>query len=65
MPETWPHWALEARWRTGRRVGRCIHAMVGPDPSESDVLIGVFDSPELSERIVALHNQALGYDGKE
>lgn len=46
-------------WRQGRRVGRCIHMMVGPEPSENDMLIGVFDSPEISEHIVALHNAAL------
>jgi hypothetical protein len=43
-------------WRQGRRVGRCIHMMVGVEASENDVLIGVFDTPELAAHIVALHN---------
>lgn len=46
-------------WRQGRRVGRCIHAMTAPVPSEEDVLIGVMDSPHLSQHIVEIHNAAL------
>lgn len=52
------------QWRQGRRVGRCIHAMVHLEPSEDDVLIGVFDSPEISAHIVALHNRALDAEGQ-
>lgn len=50
---------LAHEWRQGRRVGRCIHMMVGADPSENDVLIAVTDDPALSAHIVALHNSAL------
>lgn len=50
---------LTSQWRQGRRVGRCIHMMVGAEASEDDVLIGVFDDPALSAHIVALHNSAL------
>lgn len=58
MSEQYADDVLAAEWRQGRRVGRCIHMMVSPEPSEQDVLIGVFDSPELSAHIVALHNAA-------
>lgn len=57
-PEHSAEYVLAARWRVGRRVGRCIHMMVGTEPSEQDVLIGVFDTPEMSKHIVDLHNAA-------
>lgn len=53
-----PATILTHEWRQGRRVGRCIHMMVGANPSEEDILIGVFDDPALAEHIVALHNSA-------
>jgi hypothetical protein len=54
-----PATILAHEWRTGRRVGRCIHMMVGAEPSEEDVLIAVTDDPALSRHIVELHNSAL------
>jgi hypothetical protein len=54
---------LTSEWRQGRRVGRCIHMMVGTEPSEEDILIGVFDEPALAEHIVALHNARIDGDG--
>jgi hypothetical protein len=60
MPEyLFPPTILAHEWRQGRWVGRCIHMMVGDEPSEEDILIGVFDDPALAEHIVALHNSAL------
>lgn len=50
----------EAPWRPGRKVGRTIYAMVGPYPSDDDVLIGVMDTPELAEYAVDAHNFFLG-----
>lgn len=59
MADTDNPWAfLGKQWRVGRRVGRCIHMMVGTESSEDDILIGVFDTPELSRHIVGLHNHA-------
>lgn len=64
MPEyLFPATILAHEWRQGRRVGRCIHMMVGAEPSEDDVLIAVTDDPVLSAHIVALHNSAL-IDGR-
>jgi hypothetical protein len=43
-------------WRTGRKVGRTIYAQQGPEPSDSDPLIGVMDTPELAALAVAARN---------
>ncbi len=43
-------------WRTGRKVGRTIYAMVGRVPHDNDVLIGVMDTPELAREAVEGHN---------
>lgn len=40
-------------WRTGRKVGRTIYLQTGPEPSDSDPLIGVMDTPELARKAVA------------
>ena len=50
---------LTMRWRCGRHVGRTLYAMPGPEPSDSDPLIGVMDTPELAARAVADHNAGL------
>jgi hypothetical protein len=50
---------LNSRWRNGRHVGRTLYAMAGPEPSDSDPLIGVMDTPELAARVVSDHNAAL------
>lgn len=51
--------ALELPWRIGRKVGRTIYAVVGDDPSDDDVLIGLMDSPRLAEAAVKAHNWEL------
>ena len=50
---------LNSRWRNGRHVGRTLYATSGPEPSDSDPLIGVMDTPELAARVVRDHNAAL------
>ena len=50
---------LSQRWRTGRKIGRTIYAKTGPEPSDSDPLIGVMDTPELAAAACAAHNIAL------
>ena len=47
---------LTAMWRTGRKVGRTIYAMVGEQPSDDDILIGMMDSIEIADRLVHDHN---------
>lgn len=39
----------DARWRTGRKVGRTIYIQDGPEPSDDDTLIGVMDDPVLAQ----------------
>lgn len=48
-----------AWWRVGRKVGRTIYAMVGDEPSDDDVLIGMMDSVELAALAVGAHNVQL------
>lgn len=50
---------VEALWRTGRKVGRTIYAMVAKLPSDDDELIGVMDTRELAQAAVNAHNTAL------
>lgn len=40
------------KWRTGRKVGRTIYLQVRDQPSDSDRLIGVMDSPQLAAEAV-------------
>lgn len=52
-------------WRVGRHVGRTIYAMGGTEPSrDTDVLIGVMDTPELAAEAVAGHNARLRQDSE-
>lgn len=51
-----PMWLV---WRQGRKVGRTIYAVVGPEPSDDDILIGVMDTPQLAGEAVNAHNQTL------
>lgn len=46
-------------WRTGRRVGRTIYAMLELDPTDYDPLIGVMDTKGLAEEAVRGHNAEL------
>lgn len=49
------------RWRTGRRVGQCVHAQVNADPSEDDVLLFECPSPSIAQLVVREHNVAWGW----
>ena len=48
------------KWRTGRKVGRTIYQQHGDEPSDNDRLIGVMDTPDLAERVVAAVNGCAG-----
>lgn len=52
-------WARQWRWRTGRKLGRTIYAMVSPEPSDDDVLIGLMDTAELAAHVVEAHNDRI------
>jgi hypothetical protein len=43
-------------WRTGRSVGRTVYVQATEEPAKGDRLIGVMDTPELAERVVAAVN---------
>lgn len=46
-------------WRIGRKVGRTIYAMVGDEPSDDDILIGMMDDKMIAVIAVLNHNQLL------
>lgn len=50
---------LELPWRTGMHLGRTIYAVLGPEPSKDDILIGMMDSQQVAQLIVDDHNAAL------
>lgn len=43
-------------WRKGQSVGRTVYVQVGANPSKADVLVGVMDTPDLAELVVAAVN---------
>ena len=43
-------------WRIGRSVSRTLYAAIGDDASKADVLLGLVDTRQLAEHIVAVHN---------
>lgn len=45
-------------WRTGRRVGQCVHAQVLDIPSEEDVLLFECPSLRIAKLVVDNHNRA-------
>lgn len=59
MTDPKPDPAVGWEWRTGRKVGRTVYAVVGLEPSDSDVLIGVMDTPSLAREAVDAHNERL------
>lgn len=50
---------IHLRWRQGRKLGRTLYAMLGDEPSDNDVLLGMVDDPLLAQYIVAIHNARL------
>jgi hypothetical protein len=54
---------LGREWRAGGSVGRTIYAQLGADPDpDRDPLLGLMDTPELAQAVVAAHNAALRSD---
>jgi len=49
------------RWRTGRKIGKNIYAMVGDEPSDEDIDIGRMDHEEIAAIAVLNHNNSLGH----
>ena len=50
-------------WRTGRHQGRAVYAQYGNEPTRTDVLIGLMDTPELAAEVVLAHNALLARPG--
>jgi hypothetical protein len=44
------------RWRVGRTLGRTLYIQVGEEPSKEDRCIGLMDTRELAEQVVAAVN---------
>jgi hypothetical protein len=49
---------LSIRWRVGRSLGRTVYSQIGDEPSKSDPLLGLMETRELADYVVALHNSA-------
>lgn len=52
------------RWRVGRKVGRTIYQQTGPEPDDTDPLIGVMDTPELAALAVEAVNRCGSVGGQ-
>ena len=50
---------LSKPWRVGRKLGRTVYAQVGREPSDTDYLVGLMESRELAQEVVAAHNYKL------
>jgi hypothetical protein len=50
---------LKLPWRIGRKLERTIYAMLGKEPSEDDLLIGVMDEKYIAQHVVDVHNASL------
>jgi hypothetical protein len=50
---------LSLPWRVGRKLGRTIYAQPGRDPGDDDYLVGLVESRELAQEVVAAHNYKL------
>jgi hypothetical protein len=46
----------QAIWRVGRKVGRTIYLQLGDQPGDTDLLIGMMDTPDLARRVVEAMN---------
>ena len=47
------------RWRVGRKLGRTIYEVVGEDPSDDDVFLGLMETRDLAWQVVTGHNRDL------
>jgi hypothetical protein len=48
-------------WRTGRRKGRTVYAVVSRSAGDADVLIGLMDTRAIAAEAVACHNARLNW----
>jgi hypothetical protein len=55
--------AMTYRWRTGRRNGRVLYALIGDEPSDDDIMIAAVDAPEIAHLIVLTHNRWVDLGG--
>lgn len=44
------------KFRAGRKVARTLYHQQGPEPSDSDPIVGLVDTPEIAEEIVTAVN---------
>jgi hypothetical protein len=44
------------RWRVGRSLGRTLYRQTGSEPSKADEFVGVMDTRELADLVVAALN---------
>ena len=44
------------RLRVGRKVGRTIYIQLGPEPADTDPLVGVMDTPGWAAAVVEAYN---------
>ena len=49
-------------WRTGRHLGRTVYAILGPQASDDDPVLGMMDTRELAAEACAAHNRRLAMD---
>jgi hypothetical protein len=47
---------MDKKWRTGRTIGRTIYRQVGDQASKKDQFVGVMDTVELADLVVAALN---------
>lgn len=50
---------VSMNWRTGRKLGRTIYAMIDKEPSDNDILIGMMDHESIAAIAVLNHNNQL------
>jgi len=46
-------------WRIGRKLGRTLYAVIGDEPADNDILLGLLDDELVAKLIVDTHNEAL------
>lgn len=50
---------VKLRWRVGRKLKRTIYAMIGTQPADHDILLGMMDTEEIAQQVVRDHNAQL------
>lgn len=54
-----PEELYQLRWRVGSSLGRTVYAQLGDQFSKQDPYLGMMETVELAEYVVALHNRCL------